>query len=156
VPTALGILLAAAVLFAVSIVVCARWSDRLGRRRVMLWGNAALVGWSVVFFPLLDTRSLPLMTVAVCVMLIVQGAYIGTQPAVFAELFPPAIRFSGASLALTLGTIVGGAPAPFVATALFTAAGNSRLITAYAVATAVVSLVCTAALKEPVPHLAET
>jgi hypothetical protein len=54
-------------------------------------------------------------------MLLLQGAYIGTQPAVFAELFPTATRYSGASVSLTLGTIFGGAPAPFIATALFNA-----------------------------------
>jgi hypothetical protein len=89
-------------------------------------------------------------------MFVIQGAYIGTQPAVFAELFPTATRFSGASLALTLGTIVGGAPAPFIATALFGATRTSALITVYAAATALVSLLCTLALREthrpePVP-----
>jgi metabolite-proton symporter len=149
VPTALGVLLTAAVLFAISIVLCARWSDRFGRRRVMVLGNAALLAWSLVFFPLLDTRSLPLIALSVCGMLLIQGAYIGTQPAVFAALFPTALRFSGASLALTLGTIVGGALAPSIAVALFNATGTSTLITAYAAATALVSLLCTLALKEP-------
>ena len=147
-PTTLGVLLIAAALFAVSIVICARWSDIVGRRRVMVWGNGALVVWSMAFFPLLDTRSIPLVAVAVCVMLIVQGAYIGTQPAVFAELFPVAIRFSGASLALTLGTIVGGAPAPFIATALVGSGGHSSRVTAYVVGAALVSLVCSALLKD--------
>ena len=146
-PTALGILLVAAILFAVSIVICARWSDVIGRRRVMVWGNGALVVWSFAFFPLLDTRSIALIAVAVCVMLIVQGAYIGTQPAVFAELFPVAIRFSGASLALTLGTIVGGAPAPLIAAALLGAGGNSTRVTAYIVSAALVSFVCSALVK---------
>ena len=118
-PDGLAPLLVAAILFGVSVVVCARWSDRIGRRRIMLWGNAALIVWAAVFFPLLDTRSLPIIWIALCVMLPLQGAYIGTQPAVFAELFPASIRYSGASLSNTLGTILGGAPAPFVAAALY-------------------------------------
>ena len=68
---------------------------------------------------------MPLVALALCGMLIVQGAYIGTQPAVFAELFPAAVRYSGTSLANTLGTIVGGAPAPFIAAALYQATGTS-------------------------------
>jgi hypothetical protein len=114
----------------------------------MRWGNGVLVLWSLMFFPLLDTRSVPLMALAVCGMLFVQGAYIGTQPAVFSELFPTTIRYSGASLSLTLGTIVGGAPAPVIATALFGATGDSSLITAYATAMALVSWLCTLGLKE--------
>jgi metabolite-proton symporter len=145
---ALAMLLTAAILFAISIVASAIWSDRFGRRRIMRWGNGALVLWSLMFFPLLDTGSRPLMALAVCGMLFVQGAYIGTQPAVFSELFPTTIRYSGASLSLTLGTIVGGAPAPVIATALFGATGDSSLITIYATAMAVVSWLCTLGLKE--------
>jgi MFS family permease len=147
-PTVLSLLLVAAVVFAAAVVVFARWSDRIGRRRVMLWGNAALVLWSAAFFPLLDTRSVPLVGLALCVMLVVQGAYIGTQPAVFAELFPTSVRYSGASLANTLGTIVGGAPAPFVAAALFGATGKSFAIGAYITAMAAVSWLSTLALRE--------
>ena len=81
-------------------------------------------------------------------MLIIQGAYIGTQPAVFAELFPPAVRYSGTSLANTLGTIVGGAPAPLIAAALYEATGTSLGIGAYGTALAVVSLLSTIALRK--------
>jgi MFS family permease len=138
--TVLALLLIAASLFAVSIVFWARWSDRVGRPRVMLWGLAALVAWSALFFPLLNTRSVPLIGTALVVMLVLQGAYIGTQPAFFAELFPAAIRYSGASLSNTLGTILGGAPAPFVAAALFNASGNSQGVSAYLFVMAIVSL----------------
>jgi MFS family permease len=147
-PVALTLLLTAAVAFAISIVVTARWSDRVGRRRVMRWGNGALVVWALVFFPLVDTRSVPLAAVAVTVMLVLQGAYIGTQPAVFSELFPTAIRYSGVSVSMTLATIAGGALAPFIATALFNVAGNSSLITVYATAVALVSWLSVLGLQE--------
>jgi MFS family permease len=147
-PAVLTPLLVAAVLFGVSVVACARWSDRIGRRRLMLWGNAALVAWSAVFFPLLDTQSLPLIWVALCVMLVVQGAYIGTQPAVFAELFPAPLRYSGASLSNTLGTILGGAPAPFIAAALYDTFGSSNAVGVYITAMAMVSFLSVQGLKE--------
>jgi MFS family permease len=146
--TTLALLLSAAALFAGSIVACAVWSDRIGRRRIMQWGCGALVLWSLVFFPLADTRSVPLVAVALCVMLVLQGAYIGPQPAVFSELFPTTTRYSGASLSLTLGTILGGAIAPAAATALFNAAGNSSLVTAYITAMSLISWLSTLALRE--------
>ena len=145
---ALSLLLTAAAAFALSIVVTARWSDRVGRQRVMRWGNGALVVWALAFFPLIDTRSIPLAGLAVTVMLVLQGAYIGTQPAVFSELFPTAIRYSGASISMTLATIAGGAVAPFIATALFNLAGNSSLITIYATAVAVISWLSVLGLRE--------
>jgi MFS family permease len=147
-PTTLAMLLMAAAGFAVSILLMARWSDRVGRQRVMRWGNGLLVLWSFVFFPLLDTRSLPLIAIALTVMLMLQGAYIGTQPAVFAELFPTRVRYSGVSLAMTIGTVAGGALAPFIATALYGLSGGSQLVTVYATAMSAVSFVSLLGLQE--------
>jgi len=146
--TTLGLLFVAAVMFALSIFVSAHLSDRVGRRRLMLWGNGLLVLWSLVFFPLADTRSVPLAGLALCGILMIQGPYIGTQPAVFSELFPTATRYSGASLSLTLGTILGGALSPAIATYLFSATGNSSLITLYIAAMALISWLCALGIKE--------
>jgi metabolite-proton symporter len=142
-PLTLTLLLVAAAANAVAIVAAGNRSDRFGRRRIMLWGAAALVVWSAAFFPLIDTGSVPLMAIALTVTLVVQGAYIGTQPALFAELFPTNIRFSGASMSLQLGAIVSGAPAPFIATALYQQRGDTLLITVYMVVMAVIALACT-------------
>jgi metabolite-proton symporter len=151
-PTVLALLLVAAVLFGAAVVAFAHWSDRIGRRRLMVWGNGALVVWAAAFFPLLDTRSVPLIGIALVVMLVLQGAYIGTQPAVFAELFPTSVRYSGASLSNTLGTILGGAPAPFVAAALFDAYGSSTAVGAYITVLAAVSWLSVLGLRETHPR----
>jgi MFS family permease len=140
--------LGAAVVLAASIVVFGTWSDRLGRRRVMGWGCAALVAWSFVFFPLADTGSVPAIALSIVVMMALQGAYLGPQPAVFAELFDTGVRYSGASLSLQLGTILGGGLAPFVATALHGVAGASWPVTVYAVGLAATSLLCVRGLHE--------
>jgi MFS family permease len=147
-PTVLGLVLAAAVVLAASIVAFGSWSDRLGRRRVMSWGCAALVAWSFAFFPLVDTGSVPAIALGIVVMMTLQGAYLGPQPAVFAELFDTGVRYSGASLSLQLGTILGGGLAPFVATALYGAAGASWPVTIYAVTLAAISLLCVRGLDE--------
>jgi metabolite-proton symporter len=144
----LALLQIAAIVFAVSIVYFANQSDRIGKRRMMRWGNAALIFASLVFFPLIDTKSIPLAALSLCFMLLVQGAYIGPQAAVFAESFPAPVRYSGASLSITIGTIFGGAIAPFLATALYGAAGNSWPITIYAVVLCVISWTCSLGLKE--------
>lgn len=149
-PVTLGLLQLAAVLFAASILFFANRSDAIGRRRLMHWSCGILVIASLVFFPLIDTKSVVLAAVAVCFMLVVQGMYIGPQAAVFAELFPAAFRYSGASLSITLGTLLGGAIAPFVAAALYSAFGSSLAITIYAVVLSVVSWLCALGLKETV------
>jgi metabolite-proton symporter len=147
-PTVLTLVALASVVFAASIVACGIYSDRVGRRRIMRWGCGGLVLWSMVFFPLIDTGSIPLIVLALFVMMALQGTYIGPQPAVFSELFPTSLRFSGASMSLQLGTIVGGAPAPFIATALFGARGDSSLVTVYAVAVALVTWLCVMGMTE--------
>jgi hypothetical protein len=76
------------------------------------------------------------------------GTYLGPQPAVFAELFGTTVRYSGSSLSVQLGTILGGGLVPFVATALYAAAGSSWPLTAYTVGLSVVSLVCVLGLRE--------
>jgi MFS family permease len=140
--TTLTLLVTASLVFAGSIVASAIWSDRIGRRRLMTASLAGLTLWCVIFFPLIDTRSVPLIGLALIGMLLVQGPYIGTQPAVFAELFPAAVRYSGASLSLTLGTLLGGALAPTIATALFSLRGDSWPVTIYLAALSLVSWLC--------------
>jgi metabolite-proton symporter len=145
--TTLGLLQAAAIVFAFSIIYFANRSDRIGKRRMMRWSCAGLIFASLVFFPLIDTKSIWMTALSLCLMLLVQGAYIGPQAAVFAESFPAPVRYSGASLSITIGTIFGGAIAPFLATALYGAAGNSWPVTIYAVLLSVISWMCTLAWR---------
>jgi MFS family permease len=147
-PTALMLIVLASVAGAPGTVLFAHWSDRVGRRRIMQWGLGALVLWSVIYFPLVDTGSIPLIALSLCGMMFLQGAYLGPQPAVFSELFPAAIRYSGASLSLTLGTIMGGALAPFIATTLYGMRGDSWLVTAYVTTLSLISWLCSLGLRE--------
>jgi MFS family permease len=147
-PIALTLVMIAAGVCAPSLLFAARLSDRVGRKRLMRWGLAALILWSLIFFPLLDTKSLPLIALSIIGMLFVQGFYLGPQPAVMSELFPTAVRYSGSSLAVTLASVCGGAVAPLVATYLFNQTGTSSLITVYMVAVSIVSWLCALALPE--------
>jgi MFS family permease len=146
--TMLALLVVSTVGFAITIIVCANWSDRWGRRRVMVAGLAALGLWSLVFFPLADTKQLPLVGLALGVMMILQGPYMGAQPAVFSELFPASVRYSGASLSQTLGNILGSALAPMIATALFGLTGRSWPITVYLGTVSLISWICVRRLSE--------
>ena len=117
---------------------------------MMRWSCGILVIASLVFFPLIDTKSVPLAALALWLILAVQGIYIGPQGALFAVVFAATFRYSGASLSITLGTLLGGAFAPFIATALYSAFGNSWAVTIYAAALSVISWLCALGLKETV------
>ncbi|MEV4601994.1 MFS transporter [Amycolatopsis sp. NPDC049253] len=124
----------------VSIIAGAIWSDRVGRKRVYLVGSVLLVVWSIPFFLLVDTRQPWLLGVAVVVLNLGLGATYGPQSALFAELFEPRYRYSGASFAYAVGAVLGGGFAPLIATALQTSTGTSFSVSLYMVAVALISL----------------
>lgn len=70
------------------------------------------------------------------------GATYGPQSALFAELFEPRYRYSGASFAFAyaVGAVLGGGLAPLIATALQTSTGTSLSVSLYMVAVALISL----------------
>ena len=109
---------------------------------------------SAVFFTLLDTGSIPVMLAAMLLLAFVLGSTVGPQSALFAELFPAHVRYSGASLGYQVGAILGGGIAPFVATWLYASFGSTTAITAYFVAVSLLSLACTLVLLRR-PHVAE-
>lgn len=93
-------------------------SDRVGRRPVTLIGALGTAGWAFAFFELLDSRSFPVITLAVTVGLLFHGAMYGPQAAFISELFDTKVRYSGASMGSQLASIIGGALAPIIAVEL--------------------------------------
>jgi MFS family permease len=93
-------------------------SDRYGRRRIYMTGSVLMALWAFAFFPLVDTRSPALITFAICISQAINGMMYGPQAALFGELFRTRVRYSGASLGYHLGSAIGGALAPLVATAI--------------------------------------
>ncbi|MCW0216417.1 MAG: MHS family MFS transporter [Pseudonocardia sp.] len=123
-------------------------SDRIGRRRVYLVGIVAMGAWTFPFFLLLDTRSVPLMLVAVVVLAFGLGLTYGPQAATYAELFPVPIRYSGVSFAYAFGAILGGGFAPLLATYLIARTGTSLSVSAYMLGACLVTFVAVLALRE--------
>ncbi|GAA2315236.1 MFS transporter [Nonomuraea roseoviolacea subsp. roseoviolacea] len=108
-------------------------SDRLGRRPVYLAGVVGAAIWVFAFFPLLDTRSFPLIVLAAVVALITHAAMYGPQAAFIAELFSTRLRYSGASMGYQLAGIVGGAIAPIIALKLLDVYGTTLAVSVYVV-----------------------
>lgn len=93
-------------------------SDRFGRRPVYLAGILGAAAFAYPFFLMLGSGSAAL---AIMAMLIGNGlchaAMIGVQPALFTEMFPAHIRYSGLAMAHEVSSVIVGI-APLVATML--------------------------------------
>ncbi|MFI7439707.1 MFS transporter [Nonomuraea indica] len=116
-------------------------SDRFGRRPVYLAGVVGAAIWVFAFFPLLDTRSFPLIALAAVVALVTHAAMYGPQAAFIAELFTTRLRYSGASMGYQVAGIVGGALAPIIAIKLFDVYGTTLAVSIYVVAALAVTAV---------------
>ncbi|MBO9544529.1 MFS transporter [Caulobacter sp.] len=125
------------------LIACGAASDRYGRRGIFMLGAVLCGLWAFAMFPLIDTGSPLLITAAISVALVLISLMYGPQAALFAELFPVEVRYSGASLGYQIGSVFGGGFAPIIATALFERFKSSGSIAIYMAAMCLVSLVST-------------
>ncbi|MEV0969011.1 MFS transporter [Microtetraspora glauca] len=146
--TALNAVLIASAVHFVTIPMWGALSDRLGRRPVYLIGAVGVGLWAFAFFPLVDSGSFALATVAVTVGLLFHGAMYGPQAAFFSELFATRMRYSGVSVGYQLASIVAGALAPIIAVALLKEYASGVPIAIYVAVSAVVTVIAVVAAKE--------
>ncbi|WP_369213664.1 MFS transporter [Streptomyces flavofungini] len=128
---ALNAVLIGSALHFVTIPLWGALSDRVGRRPVTLIGAVGMAGWAFAFFALLDTKSFPVIALAVTVGLLFHGAMYGPQAAFISELFDTKVRYSGASLGSQLASIVAGALAPIIAVELLKDYGSALPVALY-------------------------
>ncbi|RZT27543.1 MFS transporter [Kribbella sp. VKM Ac-2569] len=98
-PTATEANLIAAVFYLLATLVGGLLSDRLGRIRAYVLGGVALIPAPYLMFWAGDTASVPLIFAAMGVVGVLSGVAYGAQAALFFELFPAKLRYTGISLA---------------------------------------------------------
>ena len=69
------------------------------------------------------------------------GLSYGPQAALYAEMFPADIRYSGVSIGYAIGAILGGAFAPMIAELVFGKTGQIWTVGLYIVVVCIISLV---------------
>lgn len=145
----LAVQLGAIVFMAIGIVVAAFWADRTSPRRVLIVG----CGWTIVsgclMGPLMGSGSLVLVWLFLSIALFGLGLVYGPAGAFLCDLFPPRVRYTGASIGYNVGGIFGGGLAPLIAQAL-AERGGLAYVGAYLAAAALVSLVALVAIRKPV------
>lgn len=137
----------AAVAMAVVTVISAALADRFGCRRVLLAGLVltALSGFALA--PLLGAGDAAHALLFLLLELGLMGLIFAPMGALLPSLFPPEVRYTGASAAYNLGGILGASLAPFAAQLLL-ARGGLSWVGGYITGAALVSFLAVLILRE--------
>ncbi|MFF1251360.1 MFS transporter [Pseudarthrobacter sp. NPDC058329] len=123
-------------------------SDRIGRVKTFLIGYAIIFAWMIPMFALIDTRNIWLYGVALFVLTIGLGLSYGPMSAMYAEMFPANVRYSGISIGYAFGAILGGAFAATIAETLLQTTKWAGSIGIYIMVLCVISAIGVLLAKE--------
>src|SRR5688572_6637413 len=123
-------------------------SDRIGRVKTFLIGYAIIFAWMIPMFALIDTRNIWLYGVALFVLTIGLGLSYGPMSAMYAEMFPANVLYSGISIGYAFGAILGGAFAATIAETLLQTTKWAGSIGIYIMVLCVISAIGVLLAKE--------
>jgi MFS family permease len=103
------------VCFALFIPLAARIAQRRGARAAMLLATALIFIFGLLFAPLFVAGTLGWTLLFMVLGMCLVGLTYGPVGTLLAQLFPVAVRYTGASLAFNLSGIFGASLAPYVA-----------------------------------------
>lgn len=133
----------------VAVPVAGKWSDRIGRKPLLL---ACCVAFALLTYPLFafmtSSATLGAVMVAQIVFALMIALFSGPGPAAIAEIFPTKLRTTWMSTGYSLAVAIFGGFAPYVATWLIGRTGSPLSPTFYVIGAAIVSTLVIARLRE--------
>ncbi|GLU90999.1 MFS transporter [Agromyces sp. NBRC 114283] len=118
-------------------------SDRIGRTRAYLVGAVLILIAPFLMFGIGATGSVPLILAVMPVVGALGGVAYGAQAALFFELFPARVRYTGISLGFQIAAVLGGGLTPLIAASLTEATGTTTSVSVYLGALTALMIVCT-------------
>ena len=141
--------LVAALCELVAIPLFGALSDRVGRRPVYLFGAIVTALFAYPLFWLIDTKSMPLIYLALIVAFVFShAAMYAPQGAFLSELFGTRVRYSGSSLGAQLASVFAGGLAPIIATKLLLEGYGRGALAGYLIVMSLITIVAVAAAIE--------
>lgn len=125
--------------FAIGIPLSAIVADRYGHNKMLIMATVAIVVFGLAFAPLFTTGSLVITGAFLSLGMFLMGLTYGPIGTALAAIFPPSVRYTGASLAFTLAGILGASLTPYLATTLATQYGLAY-VGYYLAITAIITL----------------
>ena len=116
--TFLAAQLGAILFLALGTILGGIWADRANSRRVLMIGFGGTIIAGFLLAPMMSSGSLGLVWLFMSIALFLMGLSYGPLSSWLPMLFPPRVRYTGASIAFNVGGIIGGGLAPIAAQAL--------------------------------------
>ena len=104
--------------FAGGILISAALADRYGRATILMLASVVILIFGLFFASLFVSGNLTQIIVFLSLGMFLMGMTYGPLGTALAEIFPVAVRYTGASLSFTLAGILGASLTPFIATKL--------------------------------------
>jgi metabolite-proton symporter len=104
--------------FGLGIPISAVLADRYGRGKMLIIATIGIFIFGLFFAPLFSAGHWGITVLFLILGMFLMGLTYGPLGTALAEIFPPSVRYTGASLAFTLAGILGASLAPYVATTL--------------------------------------
>ena len=109
-----GLLLMSAIVFAIFISISGLYADKIGRRKWLIWTTVSILIFALCM-PLFLRNGTPTSVFAFLVIgMALMGMTFGPMAALLPELFPTEVRYSGASLAYNIASIIGATIAAMI------------------------------------------
>jgi metabolite-proton symporter len=113
--------------FGIGIPFSAKLADRYGRGSILMLATAAIFVFGLFFSSLFVGGSLMIVGLMLAIGMFLMGMTYGPLGTALSEIFPPAVRYTGSSLAFTLAGILGASLTPYLATTLAKSYGLSAV-----------------------------
>lgn len=149
VPDVMNALLFTVTVSLVCIPLFSAFSDRVGRRRVILAGAAGAVVFAWPLYGMVDSGSVLLLTLGMMIAQVAQNAMYAPLAPMLSEMFGTEVRYTGVSLGYQLAALLGAGITPLVASSLVANAGGSSVpLSAIVAGSALVTVVALVRLGE--------
>lgn len=125
-PEFLTMLIIGVVFFAIFTLISGPLSEKFGRRRYLMVVTILIIVFGLTWTLMFGPGQGPAM-VGLIIGLSLMGATFGPMAAILPELFPTNVRYTGSAIAYNLSSVIGAAPASFVAIALWQAGGGNTV-----------------------------
>ena len=109
-----GLLLMSAIVFAIFISISGLYADKIGRRKWLIWTTVSILIFALCMTLFLGNGTPTSVFAFLVIGMALMGMTFGPMAALLPELFPTEVRYSGASLAYNIASIIGATIAAMI------------------------------------------